>query len=247
LTPILTRIRHPEAGAPTSSQSSALPWVRPLSAKASYPLTSLLPQVVPGHRIWCDAADADERFLAIDAIPFLHTTAQKEVWATLRILQDDLDRVGKARKDLLKETKLKAILREVEGLTDTTGRPVVQLEQIAPIAFSGRTADKLADVVAILRPFIWSTATTIRPFRRCYLYTSPVAEHSHLLPQALSIYAITYYLGSITRYRPQHFAKILSGEFGEFIQEFLTSQPSQFLYLMASDYAKRDVARAPLV
>jgi hypothetical protein len=74
-----------------------------------------------------------------------------------------------------------------------------------------------------------------------------VAEHTCLLPQALSIYAIAYYLGSITRYRPQHFSRILAGPFGEFIQEFLTSQPSQFVYLMASDFAKRDVARAPLV
>lgn len=99
----------------------------------------------------------------------------------------------------------------------------------------------------LLRPHIWSAATTIRPFRRYYLYASPVAEHAHLLPQALSIYAITFYLGSITRYRPQHFAKILLGDFGEFVQEFLSSQPSQFVYLMASDFARRDVAKAPLV
>lgn len=219
----------------------------PLSTQTHYPLMSLLPQVVPGHRIWCDAADADERFFALEEIPFLHTPTPKVVWATLRILQDDLERVGKTRKDLLRETKLRTLLREVEGLTDTAGRPVVQLEQRIAIPYTGRTADKLADLVAMLRPFIWSTATTIRPFRRYYLYASPVAEHVHLLPQALSIYAITYYLGSITRYRPQHFAKILAGKFGEFAQEFLTSQPSQFLYLMASDFAKRDVARAPLV
>jgi hypothetical protein len=220
----------------------------PITAKASYPLTSLLPQVVPGHRIWCDAADADERFFAIEAIPFTHSSSQKEVWCTLEVLQDDLDRVGKTRKDLLNETGLKAIVREVEGHEQfLSGRSVVRLEQIQPISYSGRTADKLADVVALLRPYIWSTAITIRPFRRYYLYASPPAEHSHLLPQALSIYAITYYLGSITRYRPQHFAKILSGTFGEFVQEFLSSQPSQFLYLMASDFAKRDVVRAPLV
>lgn len=220
----------------------------PLSTRVSYPLLSLLPQVVPGHRIWCEAVDADERFFAIEAIPFTHSSAPKEVWATLEILQDDLDRVGKTRKDLLQETGLKAIAREVEGYEQfPSGRPVVRLEQTQPIAYSGRTADKLADVVAVLRPYIWSTAIALRPFRRYYVYASPATEHPHRLPQALSIYAITYYLGSITRYRPQHFAKILSGQFGEFVQEFLSSQPSQFLYLMASDFAKRDVARAPLV
>ena len=219
----------------------------PLVGKKSYPLMSLLPQVVPGHRIWCDAADSGERFFAIDAIPFSHTSSPRQVWATLRILQDDLERVGKTRKDLLKETRLDKVLRGVEGYVDTSGRAVVQLEQIQPMSYSGRTADKLAELVAFLRPYIWSTAITLRPFRRYYLYASPPSEHSNLLPQALSIYAITYYLGSITRYRPQHFAKILAGDFGEFIQEFLSSQPSQFIYLIASDFAKRDVVRAPLV
>lgn len=219
----------------------------PITAKTKFPLSSLLAQIVPGHRIWCDAAGEDERFFAIEGIPFAHTAAPKQVWATIRLLDDDLQRVGKTRKDLLKETRLKSLFRDVEGYQDKNGRWVVQLEQLAPTAYTGRTADKLASVVGTLRPYIWSTATTIRPFRRYYLYASPVAEHPNLLPQAMSIYAITHYLGSITRYRPQHFSKILAGPFGEFIQEFLSSQPSQFVYLMASDFAKRDVARAPLV
>lgn len=54
----------------------------PVTAKTSHPLSALLPQVVPGHRIWCDAADAEERFFAIEAIPFSHTTSPKEVWST---------------------------------------------------------------------------------------------------------------------------------------------------------------------
>jgi hypothetical protein len=220
----------------------------PLTSKSSYPLTSLLPQVLPGHRVWCDASASSERFFAIESIPFSHTTAPKEIWACFRILWDDLERVGKPRKDLLKETRLSTLFREVEGFTDLgSNRVVIQLEQITPIPYTGRTADNLADLVALLRPYVWSAATTIRPFRRYYLYASPASDHPYLLPQAVSIYAITYYLGSITRYRPQHFAKILSGKFGEFIQEFLSSQPSQFVYLMASDFAKRDVARAPLV
>ncbi|MCC6163670.1 MAG: hypothetical protein IT182_10010 [Acidobacteria bacterium] len=220
----------------------------PIATKTSYQVPLLLPQIVPGHRIWCDAAGADERFFAIDSIPFNHSATPKQLWATFRILEDDLDRVGKTRKELLKETRLKGAFREIEGCDDNvSGKFAVQLEQIAPMPYSGRTADKLAALVATLRPYIWSTVTSIRPFRRYYLYASPVAEHASLLPQALSIYAIAYYLGSITRYRPQHFARILAGSFGEFIQEFLTSQPSQFVYLMASDFAKRDVARAPLV
>jgi hypothetical protein len=36
------------------------------------------------------------------------------------------------------------------------------------------------------------------------------------------------------------------GEFGAQVQEFLTSQPSQFLYLLASDFARRDITRPSL-
>jgi hypothetical protein len=115
----------------------------PLPPKVSLPLTSLLPQIVPGHRIWCDAADQQERFFAIEAIPFSFTAAPKGLWATIRMLQDDLERVGKARKDLLKETKLAALFREVEGYKDPTGRWVIQLEQTQPVPYSGRTVSVL--------------------------------------------------------------------------------------------------------
>jgi hypothetical protein len=103
----------------------------PLVAKTTYPLTSLLPQVVPAHRIWCDAAGAHERFFAIDSIPFAHSTASKEVWCTLRVLGDDLDRVGKTRKDLLSETRLSTRFREVESLEDGEGRTIIQFEHPA--------------------------------------------------------------------------------------------------------------------
>lgn len=218
----------------------------PYAANVTYPLLKLLPQIVPGHRIWCDAAKEEERFIAIDSIPFSYTSNPKEMWATIRISEDDPDRVGKTRAEVLTESRLRPHFRAVQNHTEGD-RTFIQLEQTTPVTYTHRTADRLDSVVSVLRPYIWSTAITLRPFRRYYLYASPVADHAYVLPQLLSIYAVAYYLGSITRYRPQHFAKILGGDFGEFVQEFLSGQPSQFLYLMASDFAKRDVARAPLV
>lgn len=218
-----------------------------LATKRQFPLKYLLPQLIPGHRIWCDAAGADERFVALDSIPFGHATSPKQIWATICLSEDDLSRLAKTRKALLSETRLKGLFKEVQGFTDTqSSRSVVRLEQLVPHSYTGRPSDRLLAVVEALRPYIWSTATTVRPFRRYYLYAAPSAEHASILPQALSIYAVAYYLGSITRYRPQHFSRIISGDFGTFIQEFLSSQPTQFLYLMASDFAKRDVVRAPL-
>ena len=80
-----------------------------------------------------------------------------------------------------------------------------------------------------------------------YLYCAPALERLQVLPQLLSSYALSFYLGSIARYRPQHFDSLLASPFGGFVQEFLASQPTQFLYLLASDFAKRDITRPPLV
>jgi hypothetical protein len=217
----------------------------PLARKHSYPLVHLLPQIVPGHRLWCDATGSDERFFALETVPLLQSKKTKEIWAVIRLFHDDLARVGKTHKDFLVQTRLAAVTRETDG-EEVEGRQIIRFEQSAPVMYTGRAADKVAELVSKFRALIWSTVTTNRPFRRYYLYACPVGEHPSLLPQVASIYAIAFYLGSITRYRPQHFSRILAGAFGEFVQEFLSSQPSQFVYLMASDFARRDVARAPL-
>jgi hypothetical protein len=64
------------------------------------------------------------------------------------------------------------------------------------------------------------------------------------MSQLLSIYMATYYFGSITRYKPEAFATILSSPIGRFVYEFFANQPSQFLYLMASEFAEQEIARA---
>jgi hypothetical protein len=50
-----------------------------------------------------------------------------------------------------------------------------------------------------------------------------------------------FYLGSVTRYRPQQFDTLVEGRFGGPVQEVLASQPGQFLYLIASEFAQREV------
>jgi hypothetical protein len=63
----------------------------------------------------------------------------------------------------------------------------------------------------------------------------------------LSIYAITFHLGSITRYRPHHFDRIIDGHYGPRIEEFISGQPLQFIYLMASEFAEQDVTKPSIV
>ena len=61
------------------------------------------------------------------------------------------------------------------------------------------------------------------------------------------MYAVTFYLGSITRYRPHHFDALLRGGFGPRVRDFVTGQPLQFLYLMASEIAQREITRPSIL
>jgi hypothetical protein len=88
---------------------------------------------------------------------------------------------------------------------------------------------------------------TVPPYRRYYLYLCPEKEKGDILPQLASVYAIMYFLGTITRYRPQEFERMLRGALGAYILEFLASQPSQFLYLAASDFAQREITLPAIV
>lgn len=75
---------------------------------------------------------------------------------------------------------------------------------------------------------------------RYYLGDFPPLER---LPQLASIYAVMFYLGSITRYKPYDFDRIVEGRYGWLVGEFLATQPQQFLYLLASTMAGTDVVQ----
>lgn len=75
----------------------------------------------------------------------------------------------------------------------------------------------------------------------------PAGEAAQTLPQLLSIYALAYYLGSITRYRPHHLPTITDSVYGPRVQDFITGQPQQFLYLLASEFARREIAKPSIL
>ncbi|MGH8543434.1 MAG: YaaC family protein [Gammaproteobacteria bacterium] len=137
--------------------------------------------------------------------------------------------------------------RDVASFHDSAANEtMLRFEQRTPLVYGHRPSDKIPALVEKLRHHLWAVANNTRPFREYYLYVAPVLERQQVVPQLISIYAITFYLGSIARYRPQHFDSILASTFGSQLQEFLSSQPTQFVYLLASDFAKREIARAAL-
>jgi len=165
----------------------------------------------------------------------------------LYMFADDLKRINLGHQDLLTRSRLNNVFHEVNHNETRNSRSLICFEQLNTIAYNHRPSDRIPDVVATVRHLLWRTVLSTPPYRKYYVYPAPQAEHTQVLPQILSIYAITYYLGSIVRYRPHHFDRILQGNFGPFIEAFLNDQPTQFIYLMASEFAEKEVTRAAIV
>jgi YaaC-like Protein len=217
------------------------------SAGKVFDLQRLLPQLLQGHRVWREAADSIERFVEITRLDYLHDEATKSIWLVINIYADDLSRFGITRKRFLAESGLDTGFRQVTSNEVVDGRMLLKFEQITPLVYTGRAADKIADLVSMVRPIIWTTAMKIPPYRKNYFYLCPPAEKPNLMEQMLSVYACFYYFGSITRYRPHLFETVLEGKHGSHVQEVISNIPQQFIFLLASEFAGREIAHAPIV
>ncbi len=219
-----------------------------LTATTNFQMPVLLPQIVPGHRIWALAQKTSERFIAIHEIKFKHESTTRTVWLDFYFIADDLSRLGVTQQKLLEETRLAGLFRGVVCNEVFHGRPLLRFEQITASQYpNGYPADSLDSVIEPVNRLIWTTVATATPYRRYYVYMAPAPEHPFVLPQLLSIYAVMFYLGSITRYRPHHYDRIVSGKFGSWVQEFVSGQPLQFLYLMASEFMRQDVTKPAIL
>jgi len=218
-----------------------------LLSDLSFDLPVLLPQILPGHRLWSEAAEKDERFIAVHDIHVMESKPSKKLWLNLYFFEDDLKRLGVTHKRLLSESRLGTAFRQVCTTRKESGRGLVCFEQITEMPYQHRPSDVVQELVTSIRSFLWVTVASIPPYRHYYTYLAPVSEHPSLLSQLLSIYAVTFYLGSITRYRPHQYDKIVDSKFGPSVEEFISGQPLQFIYMMASEFARRAVTRPSIV
>jgi hypothetical protein len=215
----------------------------------SYSVAGLLPQIVVGHRLWRDATRARERFVAVHEIEIVSDPQARAVWLRLYIFRGDLSRYAITRETLLSEGDLVGEFREVQ-IADTGRDPALLcLEQCSPLTYTGRPTDVVMDLVATVRHRLWRAAT-ITPelgYRKYYLHLTPRAEIRSRVPQLASLWLLTYYFGSVVRYRPHLFANVASGTFGPFVREFVSAQPEQMLYLLATEMRQREVAKPAVI
>jgi hypothetical protein len=215
-----------------------------LTTRTSYSLDLVLPQILLGHRLWCGAADQEERFIEIDAIQFRDSKSRKECWIRFDLLRTEYSRLGYTQAKILSGGHLGATW-EIVRPRGAGGNNILRFQTKAPLSYTHRPSDVINRVVQDVRHSFWRSVTIVKPFRKYYVYVAD--PHDPVLPQQCSVYLVFFYLASITRYRPDQFDELVSGPFGAFIQEFIENQPNQWLYLLASEFAEQEIARAAVV
>jgi hypothetical protein len=58
----------------------------------------------------------------------------------------------------------------------------------------------------------------------------------------LSVYLVVFYLGSVTRYRPNYFEDLQTSPFGNLFDEIIQIQGQQMLFHLAAECQERDVS-----
>ena len=211
------------------------------------PIANLVPQILPGHRLWASAANEKERFLSLQRIQFTQDTSAEKVWLRFYLYRDDLPRLGHTQRVVLQQSGANKDFRIVKCTERIENRDLICFENTTPLSYARHGVDVAERLAKDVKNRLWSTVASVSPYRRYYLYLCPPHAQPHLLPQLASIYALTFYLGSVTRYRPTVFRSILEDAYGPRISEFVSGQPAQFIYLMASEFAKRDVTQPAIV
>lgn len=203
-------------------------------------LDRLLPQILPGHRLWRYATNRNERFLSIECSEILHSPATKEVWLNLYLNREDIERLGLSERTVLSHADF---MCQFEVATGVSYPDWICLQQRTPTPYQVDPGEALLKVTHEVRNSIWETVKVASPYRKPYIYCCPPAEHGARLPQMLSVYLLMFCLGSVTRYSPGYFDDLLESKYGPFFDAFISESPMQFLYIVASEILGREVSK----
>lgn len=247
--PLTAEIAVQRSGPGDLSAIDELHWALEASTAPAgqFKVADLMPQSVVGHRMWRAATGSvrKERFFALEQIHWLEDSSAHDIWLKLYVRRDTLRSHGRGVTESLREARLETTFRAVNDAYATANDlHAFEQKKATPYA-TGRASDVVMESVATVRRDIWQTVTATSPFRRFYLYMSPVTEVR--LPQWMSTYSLLFWLGSLTRYQPVDLLDTLAGPFGPFFEEFIATQPAQLLYFFASEARAQDVSKPALV
>ena len=192
----------------------------------------LMKQIPSIHRTSCSVLDHKPHFCPVKEIEFYSNG--REVWAVLRLKRHDRD-VRETFSRLRKTRRFSRIFSQAAA--DDNNELRFETE---PVQGTRRGIDRAIGTLSKrLRALgVYGVLTQLG-----YRYYLAEFQPRNLIPQLCSVYAVMFYLGSITRYKPHDFDSIISRGYEWLVAEFLETQPSQFLYLVASHIAGVEVVK----
>jgi hypothetical protein len=215
---------------------------RPAVLQSDLRLGHLLPQILPGHRLWCYAANKPERFLTVDHFQVRHLSHAKQVWLNIYLKKSDLDRLGLSVNRVLSESDLAGGFEVAAPVSE-----LICFQQRNPDPYNADPAEAIPGIIHGVKNKIWETARVASPYRKPYVYCCPSSERIARMPQLLSVYLLMFFLGSVTRYFPLYFDDLLDSRYGPLFETFVTETPMQFLYLMASEILGQEVSKPAII
>jgi hypothetical protein len=191
-------------------------------AGTTFRLTELFGQSVSIHLLLSHTLNTSIKFFPVADISFRHDSSAKEVWVIFQIKHDDLAFNKNAPEEIRRSLEAFVEVKSDGGLS-------ARQYQSKAVQYRRNPIDALPDLVEKTKRDVWSL---LRPGKYNY-YVSSVPKNRRL-SQVASCYQAMFYLGSIVRYRPDDFSRLLEGKHGWIIQEFVNTQPIQFVYLLGS-------------
>lgn len=199
-------------------------------------IKSLLRQVLGIHRAFMKGFNEDSHFLKLRTPQFMEKCEPGgkggELWLRFFLLKEDFNKTVKFN-DLQKQVRpiFKAVTPGDSG--DKLGGHCFESK---PFPFTRWSADELPKLQKEIMPKI---RTLVLP---CGYLHYVMYERENVLPQAAVIYALMFYLGSIVRYRPYDFDKLITKKYRWVIDEFLQIAPKQFVILMVNEITQSEIS-----
>jgi hypothetical protein len=192
-----------------------------------FKVLELLGQIPAIHRTYCEATGSVASFCPVKSLELRRTS--DEVWAVLTLRKHDRD-VKSCLPGIKATQRFSSVFTQVTASSND-----VAVFESGKKRFRGRGLDgAIGRLASDVKKCGFLATLTDKG------YVHYLAAFEDCLPQICVPYAVVFYLGSITRYKPYDYSKIVKG-FSWLLSEFLDTQPMQMLYLTASMLAETEV------
>lgn len=197
----------------------------------------LLRQIPGVHRTFCRVMEENPSCMPIKSLHFYKV--DKSVFVRLKL--DRRDRDVKATLPLIRNnTAFGKLFTEVclsSTINNSSDKDAIWFESNVVSGKKQTINSALLALAEKIRLLGFSSILTSVGYRH-YVCCMPKRQ---LLPPLAVIFAVMFYFGSITRYKPYDFDRIVDDKHSWLVSEFLKTQPNQFLHGLAGHIAGVDV------